>query len=216
MSDMNEMIKTLMTGDAEKLQILVKEALDCGASAGAVLNEGLIKGMDIIGGKMETGEMFIPEVLYSARAMGLALEILRPMLAAGEVSASGKVVIGTVKGDVHDIGKNLVSMMLESSGFEVHDLGVDVSPEKFVAAVKENSPDLVGLSALLTTTTHMMQETIKAIDESGLRTGVKILIGGAPVTQSFADQIGADAYAPDAGAAVKVAKALKKDGSKMN
>jgi 5-methyltetrahydrofolate--homocysteine methyltransferase len=148
--------------------------------------------------------------------MGLALEILKPMLAADEVSASGKVLIGTVKGDLHDIGKNLVIMMLESSGFEVHDLGVDVSPEKFVAAVKEKSPDLVALSALLTTTTHMMKETIKAIDESGLRTGVKILIGGAPVTQSFADQIGADAYAPDAGAAIKVAKALKKEASKMN
>jgi 5-methyltetrahydrofolate--homocysteine methyltransferase len=216
MSDMNEIIKTLITGDTEKLRILVKEALDSGAHAGAVLNEGLIKGMDIIGGKMETGEMFIPEVLYSAKAMGLALEILKPMLAADEVSASGKVLIGTVKGDLHDIGKNLVIMMLESSGFEVHDLGVDVSPEKFVAAVKEKSPDLVALSALLTTTTHMMKETIKAIDESGLRTGVKILIGGAPVTQSFADQIGADAYAPDAGAAIKVAKALKKEASKMN
>lgn len=215
MSDMNEMIKTLMKGDVEKLKVLVKEALDSGTPASEILNEGLIKGMDIIGGKMETGEMFIPEVLHSAKAMGLVLKILKPMLAAGEVSASGKVVIGTVKGDLHDIGKNLVIMMLESTGFEVHDLGISVTPEKFVAAIKENSPDLVCLSALLTTTTHMMKETIKAIDESGLRSGVKIMIGGAPVTQSFADHIGADAYAPDAGAAVKVAKALKKEISKM-
>lgn len=211
MNDMNVIVKTLMTGDAEKLEGFVKEALDSGISPGTILKEGLIKGMDIIGGKMETGEMFIPEVLHSARAMSSALEYLKPLLAAAEISASGKIVIGTVKGDLHDIGKNLVIMMLESSGFEVYDLGVDVSPERFVAAVKENNADLVGLSALLTTTTRMMQQTIKAIEESGLRSSVKIIIGGAPVTQGFADQIGADGYAPDAGAAIKLAKALKKN-----
>jgi 5-methyltetrahydrofolate--homocysteine methyltransferase len=210
MSDMNGIIQSLMTGDSQKLNILVQEALDNGTPAGTILNEGLIRGMDIIGGKMESGQMYIPEVLYSAKAMGSALEILKPMLAADEVSASGKVVIGTVKGDLHDIGKNLVIMMLKSSGFEVIDLGVDNAPENFLAAVKENNPDLVGLSALLTTTTHMMKETINAIDESGLRNEIKIMVGGAPVTQTFADQIGADGYAPDAGAALKLAKELKK------
>jgi 5-methyltetrahydrofolate--homocysteine methyltransferase len=164
--------------------------------------------MDIVGEKMETGEMFIPEVLMSARAMSISVEILKPLLAAGEAVSAGKIVIGTVKGDLHDIGKNLVVMMMESAGFEVIDLGVDVDPAKFVAAIKENKPNIVGLSALLTTTMPMMRKSIESIEESGLRDGLKIIVGGAPVNQAFADEIGADGYASDAGSASKMAKAM--------
>ena len=181
---------------------------DQGVAATEILNDGLVAGMDDVGAMMESGEMFIPEVLRSAKAMGAAVEVLKPLLGEDEISASGKIVIGTVKGDLHDIGKNLVNMMLQSSGFEVFDLGVDVSPEQFVAAIKENNPDVVGFSALLTTTMEMMQKTVDAVVESGYRDQLKIIIGGAPVTQKFADEIGADGYAPDAGSAIKLAKSL--------
>jgi 5-methyltetrahydrofolate--homocysteine methyltransferase len=164
--------------------------------------------MDIVGEKMESGDMFIPEVLMSAQAMATSVEILKPLLAEEESSSAGKVVIGTVKGDLHDIGKNLVVMMMESAGFEVIDLGVDVDPAKFVAAIKENKPNIVGLSALLTTTMPMMKKSIQSIEESGLRDGLKIIVGGAPVNKAFADEIGADGYAPDAGSASKMAKAM--------
>ena len=156
---------------------------------------------------MESGEMFIPEVLMAAQAMSGAVEILKPLLAEGESASAGKIVIGTVKGDLHDIGKNLVVMMLESAGFDVIDLGVDVEPAAFVKAIQDNQPKVVGLSALLTTTMPMMKKSIESIQESGLRDNVKIIVGGAPVNQAFADEIGADGYAPDAGAASKMAKA---------
>jgi 5-methyltetrahydrofolate--homocysteine methyltransferase len=164
--------------------------------------------MDIVGEKMESGDMFIPEVLMSAQAMSISVEILKPLLAEGESSSAGKVVIGTVKGDLHDIGKNLVVMMMESAGFEVIDLGVDVDPAKFVEAIKVNKPNIVGLSALLTTTMPMMKKSIQSIEESGLRDSLKIIVGGAPVNKAFADEIGADGYAPDAGSASKMAKAM--------
>jgi 5-methyltetrahydrofolate--homocysteine methyltransferase len=208
MADLDIIKETLKKGDIEKLKELVQGELDQGAAAKEILNDGLVSGMDEVGEMMETGEMFIPEVLRSAKAMGAAVEILKPLLGEDAISASGKVVIGTVKGDLHDIGKNLVNMMLKSSGFEVLDLGVDVSPEQFVAAIKENNPDLVGFSALLTTTMEMMQKTVDAVVESGYRDQLKIIIGGAPVTQKFADEIGADGYAPDAGSAIKLAKSL--------
>ena len=208
MSDLKMITETLITGDGDKLLELVQAALDAGISAKDILQKGLIVGMDIVGEKMECGDMFIPEVLMSAQAMSMSVEVLKPLLAEGDSSSAGKVIIGTVKGDLHDIGKNLVSMMMESAGFEVIDLGVDVAPEKFVEAIKTHKPTIVGLSALLTTTMPMMKKSIMSIEESGLRDTLKIIVGGAPVNQSFADEIGADGYAPDAGAASKLAKAL--------
>ena len=208
MSKLDTITETLISGDGEMLLQLVKEALDAGISANSILNDGLIAGMDIVGEKMECGDMFIPEVLMAAQAMSESVVILKPLLSEGQSSTVGKVVIGTVKGDLHDIGKNLVKMMLESAGFETIDLGVDISPEDFVKAIIENKPDIVGLSALLTTTMPMMKRSIQTIEESGLRKNLKIIVGGAPVNQAFADEIGADGYAPDAGAASKLAKSL--------
>jgi 5-methyltetrahydrofolate--homocysteine methyltransferase len=208
MSDLQLITDTLISGDGEKLKELVQNALNTGIPANEILQKGLIVGMDIVGEKMENGDMFIPEVLMAAQAMGISVEILKPLLAEGEASSAGKVLIGTVKGDLHDIGKNLVIMMMESAGFEVIDLGVDVEPEKFVEAIRENKPNIVGFSALLTTTMPMMKKSVDCIAEAGLRDTLKILIGGAPVNQAFADEIGADGYAPDAGAACKMAKAM--------
>ena len=208
MSDLRRISEALVAMNEKKVKELVREALDKGVLAKEILNEGLIPGMDIVGEKMESGDMFIPEVLMSAKAMSTAVEILKPLLGDEGLTAAGKVVIGTVKGDLHDIGKNLVVMMLESAGFEVHNLGVDIGPEDFVKAIKEKEPNLLALSALLTTTMSMMKQTIDAVTESGLRERVKVMIGGAPVTQKFADEIGADGYAPDAGSANKLAKAL--------
>lgn len=208
MSDLQIITNTLIAGDSDTLQKLVQEAFDNGISANDILQKGLISGMGIVGEKMESGEMFIPEVLMAGRAMAHSVEILKPFLAEGQSSSAGKVVIGTVQGDLHDIGKNLVVLMIESTGFDVIDLGVDVKPELFVDAIRENQPDIVGLSALLTTTMPMMKKTVESIEESGLRTGLKIIVGGAPVSQAYADIIGADAYAPDAGSASKMAKAM--------
>jgi 5-methyltetrahydrofolate--homocysteine methyltransferase len=208
MSDLHAITETLITGDEDKLKELVQSALAAGTPANEILQKGLIVGMDIVGEKMETGEMFIPEVLMAAQAMSISVEILKPLLAEGEGTSAGKVIIGTVKGDLHDIGKNLVVMMMESAGFEVIDLGIDVDPATFVAAIKENKPSIVGLSALLTTTMPMMRKSIESIEESGLRDSLKIIVGGAPVNQAFADEIGADGYAPDAGSASKMAKAM--------
>ncbi len=199
---------TLLSGDADQLAVQVKAALDASTPAKEILNGALIPGMDIVGERMESGEMFIPEVLMSAQAMSSVVEILKPLLAEGDITSAGKVVIGTVQGDLHDIGKNLVSMMFESAGFDVIDLGVDVSPEMFMEAVTENDANFIALSALLTTTMDVMRRTISIIEEKGLRDKVKILVGGAPVNQSFADEIGADGYAADAGSASKLAKSM--------
>lgn len=208
MADLSAITQAVISGDGDQVTRLVQSAISENKTPKDILNEGLIKGMDTVGERMQDGEMFIPEVLMSAKAMSAAVAILKPLLGEGETTEYGKVVIGTVKGDLHDIGKNLVSMMLESAGFEITDLGVDVSPEQFVQAVKEHQAQVVGLSALLTTTMPMMQATIDALTESGLRSQVKVVIGGAPVTQKFADEIGADGYAPDAGSASKLAKQL--------
>ena len=208
MSDIGHITEALLTADSEKLNYLVKAALDQGISAKEILNKGLIPGMDIVGEKMESGDMFIPEVLMTAQVMGGAVELLKPMLSEDDSAGAGRVVIGTVKGDLHDIGKNLVSMMMKSAGFDVIDLGVDVDQNVFVKAVQHNNADILALSALLTTTMPAMQQTIKAIEESGLRDRVKILVGGAPVNQAFADNIMADGYAADAGAASKLAKTM--------
>ena len=194
--------------EVEKAIKLTQKALNEGLNAEEVLNKALIPAMNVVGEQYERGERYIPEMLLSAQAMKGAMEKLRPFLVKGGVKLKGKVVIGTVEGDLHDIGKNLVSMMLEGAGFEVHDLGTDVPASRFIEAIKEHDADLVGMSALLTTTMVHMPEVIKALEENGLRDRVKVMIGGAPVTQGYADEIGADGYAPDAASAVKLAERL--------
>ena len=196
----------VIEGKKDDITGLTQDALDGGQSAQDILYKGLMPGMDHVGVKFKAGDMFVPEVMRSARSMANAMVILKPLLIEGGVELIGKVLLGTVKGDLHDIGKNLVGMMCEGAGFEIKDLGISVDPEAFVEAVKEFEPDIVGMSALLTTTMRAMADTIKALEEAGVRDRVKVMIGGAPVTQSFADNIGADAYAPDAAAAADVAK----------
>ena len=208
MTDLMDITNALTNGDVETVTSLVKEAVEQGIGAERILNEGLTSGMDIVGDRMETGEMFIPEVLMSANCMSEAVKILKPLLSEDEMSSSGRLIIGTVKGDLHDIGKNLVTMMVESTGFEVTDMGVDVPPENFIKEIREKEPKILALSALLTTTMPMLQQTIAAIEDSGLRDQIKIIVGGAPVTREYADRIGADGYAPDAGSASKLAKSL--------
>ena len=205
---LQQIASKLYEGSAPEVAKLVQQALDEGLSAEQILSEGLIVGMDEVGRDFKAGELFVPEVLIAARAMHAGMDILKPLLAESDVPSAGKFVIGTVKGDLHDIGKNLVRMMMEGGGFEVIDLGVDVSPEAFVAAVRENSPDILGMSALLTTTMTSMKAVIEALQEAGLRDSVKIIIGGAPVTDAFAKEIGADGYAPDAASAVDVAREM--------
>ena len=208
MEDFAPITEALIACNREQVMSLVKGALDDGTAAKDVLNQGLIAGMDVIGDKMENEEMFIAEVLMAAKIMSQAVEELKPLLSEDEIHARAKVVIGTVKGDLHDIGKNLVAMLLESTGIEVYNLGVDVEPDGFINGVKTQKADFLCLSALLTTTMPMMKETIKAVVESGIRDEVKILVGGAPVTQKFAEEIGADGYAPDAGSASKLVKSM--------
>jgi 5-methyltetrahydrofolate--homocysteine methyltransferase len=208
MFDSKAIIDALVGCDEPKVLKLVQNALDVGVEAKEILNQGLIAGMDVVGEKMENEELFIPEVLMAAKVMSAAVGILKPLLTEEDMSAMGRVIIGTVKGDLHDIGKNLVAMMLESAGFEVYNLGVDISPDTFVSEINEKNANMVCLSALLTTTMPMMKQTIDAVVESGLRDRVKIMVGGAPVTKNHANEIGADGYAPDAGSATKLAKAL--------
>jgi 5-methyltetrahydrofolate--homocysteine methyltransferase len=209
MSDVLQKIATkLYAGEEEEVAELVKSALDQGLSPAEILQGGLIAGMDEVGRDFKCGELFVPEVLVAARAMHAGMNILRPLLSKSDAQGLGKFVIGTVEGDLHDIGKNLVKMMMEGAGFEVIDLGTDVKPAAFVQAVKEHQPKLVGMSALLTTTMVAMRSTIEALNEAGLRNSVKVMVGGAPVTNDFAQSIGADAYAPDAAAAVDIARQL--------
>jgi 5-methyltetrahydrofolate--homocysteine methyltransferase len=208
MSDFQPMIDSLMEGEEDALLALVRDALGRGVAAGEILDRGLIAAMEIVGDQMERQEIFIPQVLMAARTMGAALDVLKPHLAAEGVRSKGKLVIGTVKGDLHDIGKNLVAMVCESAGFEVGNLGVDVAPERFLDEAETRGADVVMLSALLTTTMPMMKKTIDLARERGLREKVKILVGGAPVSQAYADEIGADGYASDATSAAKMVKAL--------
>jgi 5-methyltetrahydrofolate--homocysteine methyltransferase len=209
MSEVLEQLATaVIEGNVDDMVDLTEDALDEGLEAGKILNEGLMTGMDHVGVEFKAGNMFVPEVLRSAKAMQASMDILRPLLAESGVEMVGKVLLGTVKGDLHDIGKNLVGMMCEGAGFDVHDLGKDISPEGFIEAIKEYGPDVVGMSALLTTTMRAMENTIKALEEAGLRDQVKIMVGGAPVTQAFADQIGADGYASNAASASDLAKKL--------
>jgi 5-methyltetrahydrofolate--homocysteine methyltransferase len=209
MSDVLQQIsEKLYDGSAPEVAALTQQALDEGMGPGEVLTGGLVVGMDAVGRDFKAGELFVPEVLIAARAMHAGMDILKPLLAESDVPSAGKYIVGTVKGDLHDIGKNLVRMMVEGGGFEVVDLGVDVSPQGFVDAVRENKPDIVGMSALLTTTMTNMKGVIEALEEAGLRDSVKVMIGGAPVTDAYAEEIGADGYAPDAASAVDVAREL--------
>ena len=198
----------LYEGEDETVVELVHKALEQGMAPGEILQGGLISGMDEVGQDFKSGELFVPEVLIAARAMHAGMNVLRPLLTESESAGAGKYLIGTVKGDLHDIGKNLVKMMLEGAGFETIDLGTDVEPQAFVDAVREHKPKLIGMSALLTTTMVQMRATVEALEEAGLRESVKIMIGGAPVTEAFAADIGADAYAPDAASAVDTAREL--------
>ncbi len=209
---LEQMQKDLYEGNADAVKEGVEKALAEGMPAAEILESGLIGGMNVVGRDFKAGDLYIPEVLMCARAMHAGLEVLRPLLAESRTGGSraflGKLVIGTVQGDMHDIGKNLVSMMLEGAGFEVTDLGIDVPPAKFVEAVRAQDAKIVGMAAMLTTTMPVMRNVIEALAEAGLRDKVKVMVGGAPVTSSFARQIGADAYAPDAATAVDVARGL--------
>ncbi len=198
----------LTQGKTEEIKKLTGEALNDGEPPEAILNEGFIQAMDRIGVRFKSGEIYIPEVLIAARAMHAGMNVLKPILSKSTTRFSKKVAIGTVKGDLHDIGKNLVAMMLEGGGYEVVDLGVDVSPEKFVEAIKTHQPQVVGMSALLTTTIKEMKITLEAIEKAGLRKVVKTIVGGAPLTEKYAREIGADGYAPDAASAVDVVTSL--------
>ena len=198
----------VINGNAPSVKQDVQTAIDGGTDADDILKKGLIPAMQEVGDLFEKGEYFVPEMLVAARAMQGGLELLKPLLASAEVQSTGKVVLGTVQGDLHDIGKNLVGMMLEGAGFETIDLGTDVGPEAFIEAVREHQPQLMGMSALLTTTMVQMKATIEALEEAGLKESVKIMIGGAPVTDAFAREIGADAYAADAASAVDIARGL--------
>lgn len=198
----------VLDGDAKTSAEFVTKALELDAPVETVLNEGLIAPMKEVGRLYEEGEYFVPEMLISARAMKAGLALLRPLLAETDTPSVGTVLLGTVKGDLHDIGKNLVGMMLEGAGYEVVDIGTDAGPEKFIEAILEHNPDIMGMSALLTTTMRQMGITIQSIAEAGLRDSVRIIVGGAPVTDKFAEQIGADGYAADAGKAVTLANSL--------
>ena len=211
MSNLQQMHKDLYEGNADAVKAGVQTALAEGMSAQDILNNGLLAGMDRVGCDFKAGDLYIPEVLMCANAMHAGLGVLRPLLAesrGGGQSLLGKIVIGTVHGDMHDIGKNLVSMMLEGAGFEVIDLGIDVAPDKFIEAVRAQQPKIVGMAAMLTTTMPVMKTVIEALKEAGLRDKVKVIVGGAPVTSAFAKQIGADAYAPDAATAIDVTRGL--------
>ncbi len=208
MSQTLEQINELLQkGNMPEVIRLCNVAIEEGSSASDIL-DALLSGMSVIGGKFKRNEVFVPEVLIAARAMNGGLDVIKPLLVEEGVESIGKVVIGTVKGDLHDIGKNLVSMMMTGAGFEVIDLGVDVSPEKYVAALEEHNAEILCMSALLTTTMTNMKAVIEALDEKGLRDSVKVMIGGAPVTDQYAEEIGADKYTPDAATAAEVAKEL--------
>lgn len=210
MVHMTEISELLQKGKAKDVAALVNQAVEEGVSAEVILKEGLLAGMDVVGRKFRDNEIFVPEVLVAARAMNKGAEILRPLLAAEGASASGKVCIGTVKGDMHDIGKNLVKMMMEGKGLEVIDLGTDVPVEKFIQTAIEENCQIICCSALLTTTMPEMGHIVQAATDAGIRDKVKILVGGAPITQEFADSIGADAYADDAASAADIAVAFCK------
>ena len=208
MSDLKVLAEAVIRGDGKTVKELTKRMIDSGVNPMQIINEGLIAGMNVVGIRFKAGDMYVPEVLMSAKAMNIGVELVKPLILETDMPSAGKVIMGTVRGDMHDIGKNLCIMLLESNGFKVIDLGVDVQPEAFVKAAKEHNAQVIGLSALLTTTMLNMKETLAVLEEEGIRDKVKVIIGGAPITQTFADQIGADGYAADAGSAVDLCKQL--------
>ncbi|MBI5117063.1 corrinoid protein [Candidatus Poribacteria bacterium] len=208
MADLKELAAALMRGDAPAVDKMTKEAVNAGIGVKQILDDGLIAGMQVVGERFKNNEIYVPEVLIAARAMYTGMKVLEPLLVKAGVKPVGTIAMGTARGDLHDIGKNLVSMMMRGNGFKVIDLGIDVSPQKFVEAAKEEGVNLIGMSALLTTTMPSMKATIDELQKAGLLKKVKVLIGGAPVTQRYAAEIGADGYAPDAASAVDKAKAL--------
>jgi 5-methyltetrahydrofolate--homocysteine methyltransferase len=208
MEILQKISEELQKGNFQEMPRLVEEALKANIPPSKILSDGLVAGMDIVGEKFRRDELFMPEVLISARAMQAAMDVLRPKLVETGAKLAGKIVLGTVKGDLHDIGKNLVGMLMEGAGYQVIDLGIDVPSEKFVDAVKTNRPNILGLSALLTTTMPKMKEVIESLTEAGIREQVIVMVGGAPVTERFARDIGADAYAPDAASAVEKVREL--------
>ncbi len=201
MADFEKLSNSVIKGNVEEVTELTQTAIDEGAEPTDIIKKGLIGGMKVVGQRFKAGDMFVPEVMMAAKSMKAGVELVNPLLAEGDTSSEGKVLLGTVAGDLHDIGKNLVGMMMESASLEVIDLGTDVDPEEFVEAVKEHEPDVVGMSALLTTTMLEMQNTIELLEEEGLRDSVKIIVGGAPVTPDFAEEIGADGWSADAASA---------------
>ena len=205
MADFEKMSDSVIKGKQNLVEELTQKAVDEGTKPNEIINKGLINGMNVVGKKFKAGDMFVPEVLMAAKAMKSGMNIVKPLLVEGERSAAGKVLLGTVSGDLHDIGKNLVGMLMESGGLEIVNLGTDIEPAEFAEKVREHQPDVLGMSALLTTTMLAMRDTIEVLEEEGLREDVKIMVGGAPVTQEFADEIGADGWAPDAASAKDLA-----------
>ena len=205
MADYEKMADAVINGKQDLVGELTQKAVDEGVNPNEIIENGLINGMNVVGKRFKAGDMFVPEVLMSAKAMKSGMNIVKPLLVEGERSAAGKVLLGTVSGDLHDIGKNLVGMLMESGGLEIVNLGTDIEPAEFAEKVREHEPDVLGMSALLTTTMLAMRDTIEVLEEEGLREDVKIMVGGAPVTQEFADEIGADGWAPDAASAKDLA-----------
>ncbi len=198
MADFEGLAEGVIKGEIERVADLTRKAVDEGTDPMDIINKGLMSGMNVVGERFKAGEMFVPEVLMSAKAMTAGMEIVKPLIVGEGLPSKGRVILGTVKGDLHDIGKKLVGMIMESAGIEVIDLGTDVAPEDFAASIKEKEPDVIGMSALLTTTMLSMKDTIEVLEEEGIRDKVKVIVGGAPVTKDFADEIGADGWAPDA------------------
>ena len=210
MSILTDISENLQKGKAKVVKEFVQQAIDEGIPVQQILNDGLLAGMDVVGEKFKNNEVFVPEVLVAARAMNMGAQLLKPLMQEAGVEAKGKVCIGTVRGDLHDIGKNLVKMMMEGKGLEVIDLGTDVSPETYVQTAIDQNCQIICCSALLTTTMNTMEEVVKKVEEAGIHDKVKIMVGGAPVTQTFCDQIGADCYTPDAASAADAAVAICK------
>ena len=208
MADLERISNGVIAGNDAEVAELTRQAIDGGVQPSEIINNGLIKGMNVVGQRFKAGEMYVPEVMIAARAMKAGMELVRPLIVESDMPTAGKVVIGTVAGDLHDIGKNLVGMMMESGGMTVVNMGVDISADKFAQAVREHKPDVVALSALLTTTMLAMKDTIELLKEEGLRDSVKVIVGGAPVTADFANEIGADGWAPDAASAKDLAVEL--------
>ncbi|KGK83831.1 methyltransferase [Desulfosporosinus sp. HMP52] len=208
MSNYADLAQSVIEGQKDKVKEHVQNLIASGNNPLEIVNEGLIAGMNVVGIRFKAGDMYVPEVLMAAKSMSGGLEIVKPLIAKADQKSQGKILLGTVKGDLHDIGKNLVGMLIESGGLEVINMGVDISAEDFIDAVIEHEPDIVALSALLTTTMPAMQDIIELLEEEELRDKVKVIIGGAPVSQEYADTIGADGYAPDAGSAVELCKRL--------